>query len=305
MAFVCLDRRALPLRARCRRLASQSAQSRAQPTPVLEGWFVAELDLGAVPAGEVGEVLGDARQALEVARELRNPEATASMLSFVAKDAIERGDLAEAGRVFDEARPLARTFAVQSAAEQAAAANAYIFLGEMAAALSQVAEAREWYQQALALARSAGDEFQLALATYHLGDLAARMGDDGTARSSFAQRLPTVRATQNALAVGTYLDRLGEVALQTGDLMTAAQCFQEAEQAFASIEHAQLLAHVRGNLAALQGEIARARGDTAEAAHDYGEALEYFAQDQGRAPFHHIWSRGYADWVAVRLAPLR
>jgi tetratricopeptide (TPR) repeat protein len=241
---------------------------------------------------------------LDVASELQDPEATATMLGFVAFDAIGRGDLAEARRLFDEARPLARTFAVQTAAEQAKASHALIPLGEVAVGLGHVAEARDWYQQALALAQSAGDDIEIGLALYHLGDLAARMGVYDTARSYFEQGVAIARAAHNAYGLGCNLDRLGEIALQTGDLTTAAHWFQEAEQALASIEHAQMLAHVRGNLAALQGEIARARGDIARATQYYNEALDFFAQDQGVVPTHHLKSRGYADWVAERLASL-
>jgi tetratricopeptide (TPR) repeat protein len=254
--------------------------------------------------GQIDEVMGYTRQTLDVARELRDAEATASMLSFIARDAIDHGDVEEARRLFDEARPLARAFAVQTAAEQAKASNALIFLGQVAAVLGHITEAREWYQQARALAQSAGDDWLFTLAIYHLGDLAARTGEYDTARSYFEQVAAIQRAAHNVYGLGCSLDWLGEIALRTGDLTTAAQCFQEAEQALASIEHAQMLAHVHGNLAALQGEIARARGDTAEAAHYYGEALEFFAQDQGLAPASHITSRAYADWVAERLATL-
>jgi tetratricopeptide (TPR) repeat protein len=248
--------------------------------------------------------MGYTRQTLDVARELRDAEATTSMLSFLAFDAIERGDLAEARRLFAEARPLARAFAVQTAAEQAKASHTLIPLSEVAVGLGHLTEAREWYQQALALAQLAGDDIEIGLAIYHLGDLAARMSDEDTARSYFEQGVATARATHNAFGLGCYLDRLGEIALQTDDLTTAAQRFQEAEQAFASFGHAQMRAHVRGNLAALQGELARTQGDSAGAAQYYGAALGSFAQDQGRAPGPHILSRAYADWVAERLATL-
>jgi tetratricopeptide (TPR) repeat protein len=248
--------------------------------------------------GRSGERYACAREAVSVARMLGDPKELASALGAAAAAARDHGHLDEAQELYGEASGIADTLEVGRGM-----AGVFTNLADAAAKLGKLHEAANLFARALASAQLGGVHPVTMLILYHnYGDVCTLLGDYASARQYHEEAVAMVRALQPGTEA-VDLENLGEIALRTGDVEAASRLFHEAlhqvlESPFFA-GAAQMVAHVRGNLAATAGEIARLRGDLQEARQDYEEALAIFERDE--TPFNH-YTREYEDFVRERLA---
>jgi tetratricopeptide (TPR) repeat protein len=239
-----------------------------------------------------------AREAVEVARALSDPRELASALGAAAGAAAEAGHVDEAGTLYEEGRSSGR--ALQAGPGMAGTFNN---LADAAARLGHLQEAATLFARALESARLGGvHPVTMIVLLGNYGEVCSLLGDYPAARERLEEAAALLRGSQSLAEAGAQ-DILGEIVLKGGDVESAARLFQEALQ---TLEHhymdipegAQMLAHLRGNLAATEGEAARLRGDRREARRRFEEALGIF---EGAETLSLHYTRAYEDFVRERL----
>jgi tetratricopeptide (TPR) repeat protein len=252
--------------------------------------------------GRQEERYGLAREAVDVARALGDAKELASALGASSAAAHDAGRFDEALALYTEAHRIATTL-------QPGPGMAGVFtnLADAAAKLGKLQEAAQLFAQALQSAQVGRvHPITLVILYHNYGDVSSLLHDYAAARRYHTAVVELMRAFQSG-SEATDLENLGEIALKTGDLEAAFRLFHEALQLFEAwpVSYAmrvdQMLAHVRGNLAATAGEAARLRGDTEEARRHFAEALTIF--EASGLPYNH-YARDYEDFVRERMALL-
>ncbi|MEZ4770196.1 MAG: LuxR C-terminal-related transcriptional regulator [Caldilineales bacterium] len=103
-----------------------------------------------------------------------------------------------------------------------------IIKGETALALGRYDAARSALEEALPVARAAGDPYRIAMTLNVLGDLARCQGNFAGARSAYLEGVALLRQIGAARDVASLLYNLGYAHLRLGDINSADSCFREA-----------------------------------------------------------------------------
>jgi len=175
------------------------------------------------------------------------------------------GDLAGAQRDLTAGLHLAR-----EAGDGRLAVYALCMLSQLAYAAGKPGEMQPPAEEALALARAAGDQESEALALLRLGVAVGRPGGDSAlARQCLEDSLALHRCLGNTVQVIRCLNNLGEHHRWQGDLDAAAGCYQEAIALSRQSGYRTGLCVPSFNL----GEVMTARNDPAAAMRCYQEGL--------------------------------
>lgn len=83
-------------------------------------------------------------------------------------------------------------------------------------------------EEAVALARAAGDDYVLAIALNNLGETVRALGDNARAAAYYQESLELRRRTGDGSRIALSLSNLGEMALLAGEIKKAAAMFGEA-----------------------------------------------------------------------------
>lgn len=184
-----------------------------------------------------------------------------------AGDAHERlGDYPRAARRRQAGLDLAREPDVNDARIVADALNGLCYV---ATRQGDYVQARNVGEEALMVARAAGDHLSSALALRRLGIVAMYNGDYGIAARYGEGGLQLYRQLGDQEGIATCLNNLGLIARARGDFAAAANYLAESLTINRAIGVQQ---HIGLNLSNL-GEVARARGDFAAAVRYHEEAL--------------------------------
>jgi tetratricopeptide (TPR) repeat protein len=162
---------------------------------------------------------------------------------------------------------LAQALLLTPASEPRAQAQLQLRLGEAHQGISDYAEARRLFEEALERARLLGDDALTAAAQQRLGRLAVILGDFESAKSSFADCLTAADAAGDSLTRAHTLALLGEIATNQGQF----------EQAGTWLEEAFLLAEQNDD-AYVQMMVLRAQSKFHFQHKDYASASEYAAR---------------------------
>ena len=185
-----------------------------------------------------------------------------------------RGHLAEAERWLE------RSFALPGPTPAGERAEALYGAGWFAHFRGDSALAEAHGEEALALAREAGDPLRTAMALALIGGMAHHRGDLARARILTEEALAHARASGNAHFVAMYAQGLAGMATDQGDYTRATELFEEA----LTIWRGRGDPWAVGIALLPLGRLAQAQGDVARAAATYQEALTLFAEhgDRGK-----------------------
>ncbi|MDQ6746968.1 MAG: tetratricopeptide repeat protein, partial [Candidatus Dormibacteraeota bacterium] len=161
-------------------------------------------------------------------------------------------------------RQLLQTLSLPTAgARTAARAKALNAFGALLWTRGDAAEARALLEEALAIGREIGDQWNISWALLHLGMIAYRQGDQAAARPLLEAGLTSGQATGAAgrRSVGWALIFLGDLMLDAGAQEQARRNFEESIATLHELSDGALLAYPLrrlGHLALQQGDYERA-----------------------------------------------
>ena len=133
----------------------------------------------------------------------------------------------------------------------------------------EYAQARQLFNEALALARRAGGRLQLALALNNLGNVATTQGDNKGGKVLYEESLAVSREIGDKVSVAGVLNNLGSVALNQSDYTIARASYEESLALYREIGNKPLVALSLQNL----GVLAHVQGDNPAARRLYEESL--------------------------------
>ncbi len=239
------------------------------------------------------------REAVDVARSLDDPKELASALGAASSAAAEAGHPDEARAFDEEGRSIGH-----SLHSGPGMAGVFTNLAYAAAKVGNLREASGLFAQALESARMGGVHLVTMIILLHnYADVCALIGDYAAAARYEEEAVQLLQSVQDGNEAAD-LETLGEIALWTGDAARAVRIFQEALQKLESPffqYDTEMIAHVRGNLAAARGEVARLSGYIEAARQGFEDALTIFKEAE--IPYNHL-ARNYEDFVRERLATL-
>jgi tetratricopeptide (TPR) repeat protein len=153
-------------------------------------------------------------------------------------------------------------------------ANCIKSLGHIALERSQHAESRQRYEEALPLFRQVGDVLGEANCIQSLGDIALVRSQHPEARQRYEEALPLFRQIGDVLGKANCILSLGHIALEHSQHAEARQRYEEALALY------RQLGHVLGEANCIQslGDIALERSEHADARQRYEEALPLHRQ---------------------------
>ncbi len=142
-------------------------------------------------------------------------------------------------------------------------------LGYLARRLGQWAQARAYYEQALAIRREVGDRRGEGVTLTNLGGLALDLEQTDEARHYYEQGLTIHREVGNRAMEGTTLGDLGYLARSLGQREQASAYYEQALTIFREVGYRAGEGTILNNL----GALARSLGQTDEARRYYEQAL--------------------------------
>ena len=137
--------------------------------------------------------------------------------------ALSRGDVARAGRLFDDARRLA-----ESIDDRPGLAGALNDLGTNAGFRGDPGKAAEFHRQAHWIALELGDRALIAESLSYRGQAAHLMSDDAAALAFYTQALALVREVNDRRGEAAVLNNLGLLQQAKGEADQAEQSIQRA-----------------------------------------------------------------------------
>ncbi len=172
---------------------------------------------------------------------------------------------------------LARS-AVPAGARPAARAKALLGAGYLARDQGDIAAARSWFDESLAIFQEVGDKWGIGSALRGLGLLAQSEGNCSEARALFEETVSLFRETGHTMDIGWTLRNLGILAQIEGDYARANAFFEESLPILRQLGDKTGTGRVLGSL----GILARIRGDygRASALLDESRSLLLAAGDQ-------------------------
>jgi predicted ATPase/class 3 adenylate cyclase len=229
----------------------------------------------------------DLEALVALARHLGDPERQAEVALRQANYATVMGNYAAAVQAAQQTITLAQTLSHQAAG--------YLQWGRALLYQGENAESRRRLEQALLLARQAGDQGLEAESLRQIGSVAYYQGDYTTARAFDQQALTLFRNLQDRLGEAKTLDALGSDATEDGDYTEAAMAFEQARALYQAIGVRWDMGVVLGNI----GQLFRAQGeyDRALAAYQQGLAICQTTADRNGEG----WFYGNIGWVLLDL----
>ena len=168
-------------------------------------------------------------QSLELAQHLDDAPLTSMALGGLARVAL-RTDVPEARRLAHEALSVS-----EAAADEAGRSNALHLLGVGAQVAGDLAEAREWMTQRLALVRSLGNDFLVASEASNLSMVERQLGNLDVAEELDREALMVGRRIGDEFTTPFAIAGLAAIATQRGEhdraatLLGAAEAMMEAQ----------------------------------------------------------------------------
>jgi tetratricopeptide (TPR) repeat protein len=178
--------------------------------------------------GHITEARRWLRRALDAAPD-EPSEARAKVLHGAGYLAAEQSDSEEALALLEASL----AYAKESGATAAAAIAGAVLCPIRAEASSSTSDRRAAVavgEEAVALARAAGDDFVLAIALNNLGGVAVMLGESGRAAAYLQESLELRRRMGDASRIALSLGNVAEMALQEGKTREAAAMFAEAAE---------------------------------------------------------------------------
>lgn len=198
---------------------------------------------------QLGYAVGIWREALETGREVlggTDPDGAAwassgrlqpnpgrlraprcDLLLGVANLEMQRSEFDAASAHVEAALNIARELASEDGA-LLRLCSAYGYLGNLAYAQGRHTEAREFQDQALALAGRAGDAGRVAIILSNLGNILEASGDFGEARRCQEKCVETARMVGDQRSVAYALGRLGDLAAAASEFEDSTRFFEES-----------------------------------------------------------------------------
>jgi predicted ATPase/DNA-binding winged helix-turn-helix (wHTH) protein len=148
------------------------------------------------------------------------------------------------------------------------------FIGALATAQGDYANAEHYLQHSLSLYEELGDQPGIAASLNALAVSARDRGDDSSAQSCFERSLACWRMLSDRLAIARCLHNLANVVKGRGDYARARWALREAADTFEELgDHTGAAWSINQ-----QGDVARAQGDMAAARELYQRALSAFRE---------------------------
>jgi tetratricopeptide (TPR) repeat protein len=188
----------------------------------------------------------------------------AKALNAAAYMAYNRGDLAHAEELLEEAVALRRELG-----DRSATAKTLANLGMMVTYRGDYPRARRLLEETLELLRSLGEKSGVANDLLNLGIVASYEGDLEAAVGFFEEGLDIFRALGDIWSIATTQQDLGSALLHRGDYARAREQLDEAIELFGSLDDSHGVAQVKLN----RGALALCEGDAALATSLLREAL--------------------------------
>ena len=155
----------------------------------------------------------------------------------------------------------------QEAVPPALRARALYVAGAMAVRLGDDDAAGRLLDDALHVARDAGDRTRIAAALGGLAQLAANRGDTGAARALISESVSLHEALGNRLNTAVSLLNFGSLLRDLGELDEGQRCLEQSLALFTELGDRQRIARARGDL----GSVLLARGDSPRATQSRGD----------------------------------
>jgi len=182
-------------------------------------------------AGLIGWMRGDydaaARyqsQALELRRELGDPQGEANSLGSLAYIAHGRADYKQARELFRESMEIRKRLG-----DKQGVANSLGGLGMVAFLLDELEEARNLHSESLQLRRELGDKEGQAVALMNLGGVSTKLSELNAGRTQFQEALHLVRELGDRRLGAFALEALASLEDIGGNLETSATLYGAAQ----------------------------------------------------------------------------
>jgi tetratricopeptide (TPR) repeat protein len=140
-------------------------------------------------------------------------------------------------------------------------------------------------EEAVAVARAAGDQRELAFALCYLGIARRQRGDDAAAAELYAEAVAAGRASGDLAALGAVLAMVGELHGDCGEYDSAQSLLEEALELFRALDYRSYITTINQQLA----DLAMARGDMDAVGARVRSSLEIArASDEGVPALHSL-----------------
>ena len=217
--------------------------------------------------GELAEARRLYEQSLEIEKALGNQSGIASSLHELGRLAQAQGELAEARRLYEQSLEINKALGNQSGI-----ASSLHQLGRLAQAQGELAEARRLYEQSLEINKALGRQSSIATSLHQLGRLAQDQGELAEARRLYEQSLEISKALGNQSSIASSLHELGRLAQAQGELAEARRLYEQSLEISKALGNQSSIALTLGQLGLLSEE----EGNNTEAARLLREALSIF-----------------------------
>jgi hypothetical protein len=157
----------------------------------------------------------------------------------------------------------------RAAGDRRLTAQVLRYLGCVAIAAGNGAEARALLDEALSLARQAGAQHETARVLHILARYWRGQGDRGAARRLLEEGVLVSRAAGDRASLVFILEQLGQLAIEAGDYSRARVLLQEVLTQIRAIDFKHAFGQAHGSL----GDLALAQGDLAAARAHYRDSL--------------------------------
>jgi predicted ATPase/class 3 adenylate cyclase len=134
-----------------------------------------------------------------------------------------------------------------------------IALAHLAGIQPTRAETLALNEEALEIARAAGDSRNISIVTHNMGNQAAQAGDDEEAAALFEESLAGARALGDSYGIAATIAELARLALRRGDPADAAGKLRESLERSRALRDTHSLAHMLATAAATMLALGRAK----------------------------------------------
>lgn len=197
------------------------------------------------------------QQGLQAARLSKNEAAIAGFAVNVAVMFSNRGELAEARRLYDESLRIQKRLG-----DQRGIAVTLHELGRLALWQGELEEARSLYDESLRIQKRLGDQRGIAVTLQQLATLAQEQRELEEARRLYNESLEIQKRLGDQSGIGANLNQLGWLSQTTGELKEARRLYDESLEIQKRLGNQSGIANTLHRLATLmieEGELTEAR----------------------------------------------
>lgn len=205
------------------------------------------------------------RQAINLAREVDDPDALVEALELVGETYLVTGQFTRARERFRQVR--------ERTEDPERRHRMLVSKGEAHKRAGEFDEARDLYRQALADATERGDRAGEATVRQHLASVAIKLGEFSSARDSLQRSLALSRELGDRGKEADALNELGIVARKEGDYASARENYRAALDIFRDLDDHYRVAKTRTNLGVVDSRV----GDLERAQTNYRRARQIFS----------------------------